>query len=574
MKDMLRLFRVLYKNRYAVTKESNTGKRKLASSTVMTLSMLPMVAVVCVMLGFAAAGLTTRYSAMTLLNAVLSAVQVFILFMTLPSVMSTLYSSEDAGFLAALPMRPTAVFFAKLALTYVGALKTAAVFLIPSMLTVSVTYAALGNPMSYAFFPLIALIVLIAPVLPLFLIVLFSMPVMWINSRLKGRAVIKTVFSFVFYVLLMGAYMALVFYFNTNGIGDEGMITGAVQDGLSALAGVMYPNASLISMCLGIDPAKNFGISFGIWAGIALLTVLLAMLFYRRITVSGNESGTEERSADPSFKRTPLLFALIKRDFLTVIRQPSVAMGTFSNIVLAPVMMLMMYFFMQDTGLDDFSGEMLMTGLVLMYPVILLAGTNMVSLTAYSREGASFFIGKTLPIPPKTSVTAKLLFALMSAGVALIVIFVLAAALYRIDIGSAFGVVIASMLFAAGGCSLHIYFDIKKGNVNWKTQSDMRASAGGGVAGMLPVLIIIVPAAAFMVGGMFMAALEESMGRSGVLALYWCLVLVVAAGIAAAGLYILYDKGVPLVEKIGENRCSASQRRFSGALGRGGSFLK
>ena len=48
MKDMLRLFRVLYKNRYAVTKESNTGKRKLASSTVMTLSMLPMVAVVCV----------------------------------------------------------------------------------------------------------------------------------------------------------------------------------------------------------------------------------------------------------------------------------------------------------------------------------------------------------------------------------------------------------------------------------------------------------------------------------------------------------------------------------------------
>ena len=74
MKDMLRLFRVLYKNRYAVTKESNTGKRKLASSIVMTLSMLPMVAVVCVMLGFAAAGLTTRYSAMTLLNAVLSAV--------------------------------------------------------------------------------------------------------------------------------------------------------------------------------------------------------------------------------------------------------------------------------------------------------------------------------------------------------------------------------------------------------------------------------------------------------------------------------------------------------------------
>ena len=151
MKDFLLVFRVLYRNRSAVAKESNGGKRKLTSQTVMMLSLLPMVAVICVMLGFVAAELTTRYSAMTLLNAILSAVQLFILFMTLPTVLGTLYSSEDAAFLAALPLRPVSVFFAKLLVVYITTLKIAAVLLIPSVLTVSVTYSAFGNPMFYGF---------------------------------------------------------------------------------------------------------------------------------------------------------------------------------------------------------------------------------------------------------------------------------------------------------------------------------------------------------------------------------------------------------------------------------------
>ena len=116
MKDFAIVFRVLYKNRYSVEKESNTGKRKLTKNTVMILSMLPMVAVICVILGLIAAQLTTRYSAMTLLNAILSAVQLFVVFMTLPTMLGTLYASEDAAFLSALPLRPSAVFFAKLLL--------------------------------------------------------------------------------------------------------------------------------------------------------------------------------------------------------------------------------------------------------------------------------------------------------------------------------------------------------------------------------------------------------------------------------------------------------------------------
>ena len=573
MKDFIRIFRVLYKNRYAVAKESNTGKRRLPQSTVMLLSMLPLVALVCVLLGFAAAQLTTRYSAMTLLNAILSSVQLFILFMMLPTVLGTLYSSEDNAFLASLPVSPTAVFFAKLALCYVAALKTAAVFLIPSLLTVSVTYAAFGNPMFYGFFPLIAVVVAAAPLLPLFIVVLFSMPVMWIGSFLKGRSIVRTIFSLLFYILLMAAYMVFIFFVNTEGLGQNGgeTLSESALEALALLSQVMYPNSTLLSMCMGIDAAENFGISLAIWIVLGAVTVLLAMLFYRRITSKQSESHPEESGLVP---------ALMKRDFLSVMRNPSMAMGTFSNIILAPIVMAVMFFFMrgdaEEASMSALAGEIMMQGIVLLYAIIFLCGTNMVAMTAYSREGESFFISKFLPIPPKSSVTAKLLFSVSAAAVSLVIMLVLAVALYGIDPGAAFALLTAALLFCAGTSALHIYFDIKKGNVHWKSQSDMRANAGGGMTALIPVLLSIAPAVLFVVMGIFMAALEDSIGRSGVLALYWSIVNVVAAAVAAAGLYILYDKGVPLYDKIGENRAPSvkKQRRSLFAAGGKDGFLK
>ena len=580
MKDFLTVFRVLYRNRYAVEKEVNTGKRKLPQSTVMILSMLPLVVLICVMLGFAAAQLTTRYSAMTLLNAILSAVQLFILFMMMPSVLGTLYSAEDGAFLSSLPVSPTAVFFAKLLLVYIGALKTAAVFLLPTLLTVSVTYAAFGNPMFYGFFPLIAVIILAAPLLPLFIVALFSMPVMWIGTYLKGRSVVKTLFSLFFYIVLMVAYMVFMFFVNTEGFGQNGEgISQGVLDGLALLSDVMYPNRALLSMCLGIDAAKNFGISVGIWAGLALVSVGLAMLFYRRITLRQTEAHREESKGKAAFRKTRLIPALMKRDFLSIMRNPSMAMGMFSNIILAPIVMAVMFFFIRgdaEQSGSELSGEMMMAGIILLYALIFLCGTNMVAMSAYSREGESFFISKFLPISPKASVTAKLLFALITAAVALAVMLVLAVALYGIGPGAAVAIAATTLLFCAGTSAIHIYYDIKKGNVHWKSQSDMRSNIGGNMATMIPVLLCIAPAILFMVAGIFLAGLEDDIGSAGVKAIYWCLIAVVAAAVAAAGLYILYEKGVPLYDRIGENRAAAKPtgRRTSFFGGKKDNFLR
>ncbi|MEG1663588.1 MAG: hypothetical protein RR338_06335, partial [Clostridia bacterium] len=190
MNNFLRLFKVLYKNQNSVQKDMSNKKRKLSRTATMMLCMLPLVALVCVMFAFLGTTLKSQEEVSSMLSALLTAVQAMVLFMMLSTVMSTLYSAEDNSFLASLPMRPIAVFFAKFSLVYISALKMCALFLFPMLLTLTISFAASGHYLFYGFYPLSILVVAVAPLLPLFLVTVFTLPLMWLSSFFKGKSVL------------------------------------------------------------------------------------------------------------------------------------------------------------------------------------------------------------------------------------------------------------------------------------------------------------------------------------------------------------------------------------------------
>lgn len=577
MKDFLLIFKVLYRNSHSTERNAVTGRKKLPQSTVMVLSLLPMVVLICVFLGFVSAGITTRYTIMTLLNATLSAVQFFVLFLTMSSILSTLYTASDSAFLSSLPVSRTSVFFARMAIVYIEALKIAALFLLPTMLTVAVTFNIAAGSMFYGFYPLLPVVVIMTPVLPLFLVVLFSMPVIWLGTFFRSRAVTKTIFSLLFYVLLMVVYMVFVLYINSTGFRGDGLSESATE-ALEIFSDIMYPNRTLLLMCLGIDAAANFGITAGVFAAMVAVTVALAALFYKRITTRGLETPKEERRPRRAFKPTSTVNALMRKDFLTIMRNSFLAMSTFANILLAPILMAVMYFFTGGSHSDlpdnPMTQEMMTCGIALLYCIVFLAGTNTVAMTAFSREGESFFISKFLPVSPSKFVAAKLIFALTVSGAAMVIMAAIALFLYKIGIVSAVCIFVASMLFCAGASSLHIYFDMKRGNVHWKNISDMRNQMNGNLLTVIPVLLSVVPGVLFIFAGVFVAELQKDIGAAGVYAVYWAIVLAVSAVVAFTGLYILREKGVPAFDKIGELK--TVQTRSPAAVGRGsgGGFLK
>lgn len=574
MRDFALVFKALFKNQNTVRIDMR-GKKRLPQWIVMSLSMLPLVLMFSILLVFIALSLKNTTELADLMNTIMTATQVFILFTMLAGVISTLYNSPDTPFLSSLPLKPTSVFFAKFSIVYLSAMLTAMAFMIPSMLAVSIAYAANGNYLFYGFYPLIILLSAAAPLLPLFIIVLFSLPITWIGSFFKGRALLKSILLILFYVALMCVFIVVIYLMNTSVAVSDGLSQGAIG-GISAFSSVMYTNRVLILFCMGIDAAKNFGISFGVHAGMIVIAVLLAMLFYRRISSKTLETRNNENKKSVNYRQNGIISSLIKRDLMAIMRNPSMAMSCFGTLILAPIFMGVMYLM---TG-EGYGGEaasttvseMMLVAMASMYSGVFLSGANMLAGMAYTREGQSFFISKALPIRAQDSVASKLILSLSASLPSLIICVILALALYKISIVSVIFYTLCMLLLLIGANSLNIYIDMRRGHVNWKTAADMRNFSRGNVSNLIVVLLAVIPFIVMMVLAMLLGGIEVEVGRVGVLGIFWAVNGVICAVIAFVGLYLLKEKGLPIYEKIGENKKTpvAVTTKSLGSGGRGG----
>ena len=560
MNKSILLFKTLYRNATAPT-EAEKGKKRISRSLAAILSISPLVLMVAAMVAFLASSLKNISDLSALLTSVLFATQVMVLFLSMSSMFSTLYDAKDTPFLQTLPIKPTGVFFAKFTLVYVNALKLSAVVFLPIAYAVTITFNVVNGFMFYGAYPLILLVALFAPVLPLFVAVLFSMPIAYIGSYFKGKPTLKSVLTIVFYVILMCAYMVMVYFMNTTGFGQEGDVEIS-QGALSSLYGVaraIYPDKVLIDSCYGISAGKNFGISAAIIVGMIAVMILLAMAFYKRINVRKTETAAQSASTKTTLKQEGVVMSLVKRDFKSIIRNSTLAMTSFANIIMAPVLIIVMCFI---TGFKAENGEtgsplmleMMGIGFVIMYSMIFLAGANLLAALAYTREGKSFFATKSLPIKPIDSIKSKVLLATIVPAVIMIPIMLIALLLYKIDIVSTLLIGIDTMLMVVGINCFNVLFDMKKGNQHWEDVSELRNASKGNYYQIISAFLAIIPAVILFALGMVLSSLAEGLGIVVIKAIFWAVATVLSVVIFIIGLCLIKSKGVEYYALIGLNK--------------------
>lgn len=572
MRDFLIVFKTLFRNSNSRTEDAE-GKKKIPSGLKVLLSFLPLVALICIMVAFLAVNLKSVGEFSLLVVAIVAATQLLVMFLSMFSIVTTLYGAKDTPFLNTLPLRPTSVFFAKFAMTYVNALELSTAVILPTVLTSSIAFNVASKSMFYGFYPLLLVILLVAPILPLFIVSVLSMPVVWLGSYFKGKPTLKSVLVILFYVLLMCAYMLLVFYMNTRGFGQEGgvgMSQGTLAS-LSVLANVFYPDKVLVNYCLGIQASKNFGISAAITVGMIAVMLLLSALFYKRINSKATENSQSIESKTATLKQSNVVVSIMKRDFTSIMRNSALAMTSFANLLMAPIFIVVMYFITNfksgaDEGMTPFMSEMMGIGFVVMYSMIFLAGANMIANMAYTREGKSFFASKTLPINPKDSIKAKLLLSVIVPSVLLVPIMLIALLLYKIDIVSTLLVGIDTLMMITGICSMSILFDMKKGNQHWEQVAEIKNSSQNTYQ-LISAFASIVPAIIVFALGIVLAACEDILGVVIAKVIFWAVATVFSVVVLIVGLCILKAYGLKWYEFIGENKPKKKGTRNE--LGRG-----
>lgn len=572
MRDFLIVFKTLFRNSNSRTEDAE-GKKKIPSGLKVLLSFLPLVALICIMVAFLAVNLKSVGEFSLLVVAIVAATQLLVMFLSMFSIVTTLYGAKDTPFLNTLPLRPTSVFFAKFAMTYVNALELSSAVILPTSLTSAIAFNVASKSMFYGFYPLLLLILLVSPILPLFIVSVLSMPLVWLGSYFKGKPTLKSVLVILFYVVLMCGYMVLVFYMNTRGFGQEGgveMSQGTFAS-LSVLANVFYPDKVLVNYCLGIQAGKNFGISAAITVGMIAVMLLLSALFYKRINSKATENSQSIESKTATLKQSNVVVSIMKRDFTSIMRNSALAMTSFANLLMAPIFIVVMYFITNfksgaDEGMTPFMSEMMGIGFVVMYSMIFLAGANMIANMAYTREGKSFFASKTLPINPKDSIKAKLLLSVIVPSVLLVPIMLTALLLYKIDIVSTLLVGIDTLMMITGICSMSILFDMKKGNQHWEQVAEIKNSSQNTYQ-LISAFASIVPAIIVFVLGIVLASCEDVLGVVIAKVIFWAVATVFSVVVLIVGLCLLKTYGLKWYEFIGENKPKKKGARNE--LGRG-----
>lgn len=562
MKDFILVFKTIFRNHNS-RKIDSRGKKRLSSGLTLVLSSSPLLIFICAAAVFLTMGITDIKLLAALMTIVVFAAQLCTLFVSLFSVVNTMYSSPDISILNSLPLKPVPVFAAKLANVYLSSYGMSAMITIPLLLVMAVTYNVVNGSIFYGIYPFIILISFVVPVLPLFLIILFSMPITFLGSYFKGKPVIKSVLTIAVYIILISAYMVAVYYMNTKGFGQEGtvVISGSLMAGLLTFAKAAYPDYVLVNYALGIEFGKNFGISVAITVGMIVVLLLLSFLFYRKITEKRleSQSGISSKNAGELYKKESIVRSLIGKDFKSIIRNTGMAVSSFANTILAPIFIVVMYFttdFKVSSGtggeMPELMGEMMGIGFVIIYSFIFLSGTNMLAMIAYTREGENFYITKSLPISAKDSLSSKLILSVIPSVIFGFIIMLISIFLYRIDIVSSVLAFVCTFIVSAGTSALHIYYDMKYGNIHWKTNADMNRISKGNKGSFVIVMMDVFLGVVFFAVGMILSAFAEFLGVVIIKVIYWSLILAVSVAVCAIGFAVL-RKNEHLFDTIGDN---------------------
>ena len=417
----------------------------------------------------------------------LTAAQLIIFFFGILTVTSNLYFSKDNAILAPMPFRKSVVFSAKFTVAYFGELFISALFVIPTTVTVGIVAASSGFAFPWYYYPLCAIAALVAPIVPLAIISLISVPLMRLAAIFKRHKVGQALAMTVLYGVFIALYFAMIIGLNSTEPGE--MLGGGAVSALKTIKEVGVMNLPLVALMTGLKlPTEGILIACGVAAGVLALLALTFFVgtFFSLASEEGyaRSAGGKRKSRStfdsariPGAKRSAYSAFLIK-EFKTLFNTPVLLMNVILTLVLPAVMMV--FFRFVYSGGEEFEMftvdgvNMMVVGMITYVCFLVCSSSNPVSSIGFSREGKNLLYLKTLPVSAKVIVYSKLAFATIVSVVS--AIFMAVAFPFCTGIYNPVAIVLFPLLMLAGSfasnCML-LYNDLKNPNYTWNNISEI-----------------------------------------------------------------------------------------------------
>ncbi len=406
--------------------------------------------------------------------------------------------------LLSLPLSPQSLFTAKFLQIYVMELLLAAAILLFGTGIYGFYEGLLTAPMFY-----VSAIVgsLTLPLVPVTITFILLVAIFNVGKSAVNKKILSFISTVVLIVVMLG--FNIVYQRSLHNLNDTAFIMELYESGSFAVVekiAAFYPPAQWYVSAVTAHSAASILpllLLLLVPSALAFISIKLLARPYVKSIIGFNDEASKKMNKEEAseflstdIKSTPLFWAVLKRDILTMLKEPSFFFnGPFVIILLPVIMTISIVGALPQEGLDGIKGVMNKLGIanftkdqfdlmlfiitgVLSSLIVFMGTSTSISATAFSREGKGLAVLKALPIPVKTIVTAKISHAMFYAVFALLLLGIPAAFLLNFDeLHLSTGTIILILgcisLLSMSLCFfmhlLDIWIDTARPKLNWET---------------------------------------------------------------------------------------------------------
>lgn len=483
MKDFSLLFSALLKNSFRFDLSKAKGQKKwtmILLYGIVAICCLPMLGLVAYLL-YQLGDLAKQIDATVgFLTCIFGVSQIIILLFGIATVLNTIYFSKDNEMLLAYPIKPQTIFAVKLAFVYIieliGSFATSVIMVVPFVIGARLPFS-IG--LVFSFF--------ILPLLPLFVATIVAIPLMYGMSYLKNRGVLSSIIYVLFATAFFVVYFVVV---NSLSMSEESIDMSqfaiAISNQVNGIANILLPDKFLaLSMVGGSFGTATLNFVFALLIDVALFVFayFISAFVYRRSVSKQLESPKAKSDKKQRYERQNKLFAIIKKDFLEIIRYPALAFYCLFSIILGPVMMIvigvnlssMTEVEIAEMGMSFAEMMALIPDLVALVLICIITfmvfSTNYTATTAFTRENKNFYLLKVLPLSYQKVVDAKAILAFLINEIGVVIMVVLAYFMLHVPVISAVITLIVCSLIGLVFAYVQVYLDMRSPRLNWDNLS-------------------------------------------------------------------------------------------------------
>ena len=344
-----------------------------------------------------------------LLNALYTIVIVALGIMCLEKMRSTLTRTSDTPIFLRLPVKSGTIFRAKFMALLLWTYTSAFMLILPINAIFYFVLGAgpeflLGTLLVYLLLPTVSFLIATVLILPYMVVIKFLSTKYFLSFAALSALVVG---AFFVYSNILDVLRGL---FETGSI--KFLFSHEFVEVLTTAKNFTYPANSLAAILLGIDMQKSLLIAIAV-AVVALTLAFLTTAGLYRLVLYRNRDGKQVRA-----KRRPMICrsvtgSLLRKEFITVYREPKYLFSYFTIAVAMPFMVYCCYTLFEQLIQNALPEDMAATAvfpLTLIVVLVFTILTNTFCATNITRDGKSALKAKSFPIKASKLLFSKVLF--------------------------------------------------------------------------------------------------------------------------------------------------------------------